>query len=195
MTPPSEGTPFRELTSTPIFGLLAHSSTWKVSSDLQAAVHKIEDVLNQADRASVKHPREMLDLLCIANLATWVASKEPLADPNDEIDPIARSKLDPKGMPVTSYMCHCGETGSGNISADFKPIGVFLTELLVKLAWQDTALRDIAAYFIAVEFSTASSGKARVWSRSIYSPHLRRKLTLSRLDQCIGWGEWDSSIE
>jgi hypothetical protein len=137
----------------------------------------------------------MLDLLCISNLATWVTSKQPLANPADEIDPVARSKFDANGSPATSYICHFGQESFGDLTASFKPVGVFITELLVKLAWQDIALRDIAAYFLAVEFSTASNGKVRLWPKSIYSSQLQRKLKLSRLSQHIGWGEWDSSIE
>ena len=195
MTLPSEGTPYRKLTAEPLLGVLAHSGSWEASDDVHATVEKIGTILDDSDAAYVKHPREMLDLLCIANLATWVTSKQPLANPDDEVDSIARSEYDPSGSPSTSYMCHCGEAGRGNTTTTFKPVGIFITELLVKLAWEDIALRDIAAYFLAVEFSTASSGKIRLWPRSIYSPQLRKKLKLSRLRQDIGWGEWDSSIE
>jgi hypothetical protein len=195
MARPSDGTPYRELSVQPVFGILAHSGGWKRSDDVEATIETIDEILNYADVAHVKHPREMLDLLCISNLATWVTSKQPLSDPADQIDLRVRSKLDPKGSPATSYMCHFGEKGFGDAISTFKPVGVFISELLVKLAWEDSALRNIAGYFLDVEFSTAASGKVRYWPRSIYSPQLRRKLKLSSLNQNIGWGEWDSSLE
>jgi hypothetical protein len=90
----------------------------------------------------------MLDLVCISNLATWVTSKEPLSHPDD----------DPTGSPTMSYMCHSGRDVLGQINPNFRSVGVFITELLVKMAWEDAALRDIASYFIGVDFSTSSSG-------------------------------------
>jgi hypothetical protein len=71
-----------------------------------------------------------------------------------------------------------------------------LTELLAKMAWEDKSLRDIAGYFIGVEFSSASSGRVRYWDRSIYSHELRGRLFLDRIERdYVGWGEWDYSID
>jgi hypothetical protein len=190
------GTPYCELVTPPVFGLLSHSHSWGVGPE-SGAVDTIDQLLAQADAQLVKHPREMPDLLCVCDLATWVASKEPLADPTDEIDPVARLKLNPQGSPATMYMCHRGETAIfGKVDPLFKPLGVFIGELLVKLAWEDVSLRDIAGYFVGVEFSSAARGTtARHWPKSIYSPQLRRKLKLRSLKNVVDWDEWAEIIE
>lgn len=188
-----EGSPYRELMSGPIVGLLAHAHQWKGKD----AISTIDDHVLAYDRQYVQHPRETLDLLCVANLATWVVSKSPLLDPQEEIDEFVRSQLDPKGEPTTTYMCHAGGKGffADAEFSNFSPLGVLISELLVKLAWEDPPLREIARYFLAVEFSRSSSGRSRHWDRSVYSPALRRRLSLSKLHDIIDWDEWATNIE
>jgi hypothetical protein len=190
------GTPYRELMSQPICGLLAHSSEWATARGRSAGMEAVSTAINGADTIHVKHPREMIDLICIADLASWGAVKEPLSDPKEEWHPETRKTRDPKGTPSTAYMCHGGQAGVfAEEDLQFGPLGIFLAELLVKLAWEDATLRPIASYFIGVEFSKASSGISRHWPRSIYSPELKRKLRLSRLAQELSWDEWAFSIE
>jgi hypothetical protein len=190
------GSPYRELMSQPICGLLAHSSELGAARAKPARMEAVSAAIVEADTIHVRHPREMTDLVCIADLASWGTSKEPLSDPKEELHPATRKARDPKGTPSTAYMCHGGQAGVfAEEDPQFGPLGIFLTELLVKLAWEDATLRPIASYFIGVEFSKASSGMSRHWPRSIYSLDLKRKLRLSRLAQELGWDEWAFSIE
>lgn len=192
-----EGTPYQELMVSPIFGLLAHAHSWRSGKTSASATDVIAEHLNAADAKHVKHPREIIDLVCVSNLATWATSKQPLSDPKEEIDETARATMDPKGVLSTSFMCHAGRRGffANQEFEHFSPIGVFISELLVKLAWEDPPLREIASYFLAVEFSRTSFGTIRQWDRTIYSESLRRKLSLSKLKNEIDWNEWASSIE
>ncbi|WP_125181973.1 DUF6602 domain-containing protein [Thiohalobacter thiocyanaticus] len=188
-----EGTPYKELMTGPIYGVLAHSHQWRGPD----ATQTIDDHLVAADSSHVGHPRETLDLVCISNLASWVVSKSPLFDPQEEIDDAARAKLNPKGVPATTYMCHAGAKGAfaDTEFENFTPVGVFVSQLLVKLAWDDVQLRDIASYFLSVEFSRSAVGQSRHWDWSVYSVGLRRKLSLSRLHTEIDWNEWSATIE
>ena len=192
MTQKGEGTPYKELMTSPLFGLLSHAHSWAAKS----AVDTIDKHLSDADDRFVTHPREMLDLVCVSNLATWSTSKSPLADPALEVDPDHRLSRDPKGTPTASYMCYSGQSGfASGLSQNFSPLGVFLSELLVKLAWDDEPLRDLASYFLGVDFASTSVGQVRYWNRGIYSPALRRKLTLKTLRSVLSWDEWATSIE
>jgi hypothetical protein len=191
-----KGSPYKELVTGPVFGLVAHAHSWAKSSDAAYATNIIDEHIVSADRRNVKHPREMLDLICVADLATWVTSKMPLFDPENEVDDESRAKLDPNGVPATNYMCHSGYgAATGRDGSPFSPIGVFISELLVKLAWQDISLRDIASYFVGVEFSSHASGHSRHWTREIYSRRLRRRLTLKSLKPEISWNEWAAIIQ
>jgi hypothetical protein len=69
--PVRRGTPYREMHSSIIYGLLAHSHSLSRSRPEE----KLESELYSADKELVQHPREMLDLLCVADLGTWKASK------------------------------------------------------------------------------------------------------------------------
>ena len=67
------GTPYKELHSPIIYGLLAHSHSWKEENSTPEG--NVERRLREADRLRVSHPRLQLDLLCVADLATWAMAK------------------------------------------------------------------------------------------------------------------------
>lgn len=189
-----QGTPYRELVSGPIFGIVAHAHCWK-GSDIDA-IRTIDGHISASDIAFVKHPRETADFVCVTNLATWVMSKDPLVQRADAADPESRAKIPLTGGPSTTYFCNAShDQQRAGESATFTPVGVFISELLVKLAWADVALRAIAGYFIGVELSNASSGRCRYWSRDVYSTQLKRKISADRLRDVIDWDEWAVSIE
>jgi hypothetical protein len=66
---PREGSPYRELVSPLVHGLLAHSHTWKKpGSD---PVENITNAVQIADLAHCDHPRNMLSVICVADAGTW----------------------------------------------------------------------------------------------------------------------------
>ena len=65
------GTPYIELHSPIIMGLLAHSHAWQ--SPESKPIANTESWLYKANQDFIKHPREMLDIICVSNLATWSA--------------------------------------------------------------------------------------------------------------------------
>ena len=77
--PDRVGTPYRELHTPIIYGVLAHSYSWKDENTMPESA--IEHKLSASDGTYVLHPRECLDLLCIADLGTWKTVKvlTPLA--------------------------------------------------------------------------------------------------------------------
>src|SRR5215510_1066483 len=65
------GSPYKELYSPVVYGLLAHSHVWK--GEGSTPLDNVERHLLAADLEHIKHPREMLDGIRIADLATWIA--------------------------------------------------------------------------------------------------------------------------
>ena len=175
-----KGTPYKELTSPIIFGLLAHSHSWRNYRD--QVIDIIDDHLFNSDYKHIKHPREMLDLVCVSDLAIWAGYKMTLLNPQDEGSPEYREMLPSEPYPGTLYDHIWGN-----------PIGVFISELLDKLSWKDIQLQAIARYFGGV-FASTAVGKIRVWSREIYSKGLNEKLTLDSLDSEGDWSEWSPQI-
>src|SRR5262249_20863415 len=79
LVPERTGSPYKELQSPIIYGLLAHSHEWRRAKS--KPVVNIERDLWQADLQYTKHPREMLDMLCVADLAFWNVYKMPWLGP------------------------------------------------------------------------------------------------------------------
>ena len=71
--PVGEGTPYRELHTPVVYGLLAHSHSWKRPKSTPE--DNIERKLRKTDKAHVSHPRLGLDLLCVSDLTTWTLFK------------------------------------------------------------------------------------------------------------------------
>ena len=64
---PRTGSAYKELHSPIVYGLLAHSHSWK--NEHSKPIDNIERNLGQAEK-SVTHPRELIDLLCVSDLCT-----------------------------------------------------------------------------------------------------------------------------
>ena len=64
--PTRSGTPYRELHTPILYGLLAHSHSWK--GDHSTPGNNISPKLRQSDFAYASHPRQSLDVLCVADL-------------------------------------------------------------------------------------------------------------------------------
>ena len=64
--PAREGTPYKELHAPIVYGLLAHSHSWK--GPKSTPEDNIRRKLLESDILHTSHPRECLDLLCIADL-------------------------------------------------------------------------------------------------------------------------------
>lgn len=185
------GSPFKELHSSIVFGLLAHSSCWK--SKGANTVKVIDDSLNLADSAFVHHPRNMLDIICVADVATWITKKTPWYGPMGwqfYRDFINSSKS--KGSPATSAYASSFSEIQGQTHS-FSPIGVLIANLLYRLAREDPNVRNIAEYFRAVLPSKSIVSKLRYWDDTVYSGQIRDKVTNG--NHLVGgimhhWDEW-----
>lgn len=82
--PARTGTPYTELHSPLVYGLLAHSHSWKGESSTPD--RNIEQKLHEIDGLHVSHPRLQLDLLCVADLAAWTSSKVTFIGPRQNLN-------------------------------------------------------------------------------------------------------------
>lgn len=73
MTAPRSGTPYRELVSPLVYGVLAHSHGWATSA---GAIQKVTHGLAEGVRTHAAHAREHLDLVCVADTCTLLKSTE-----------------------------------------------------------------------------------------------------------------------
>jgi hypothetical protein len=193
--PARYGTPRRELQSPIVYGLLAHSHSWK--GEQSKPLENIEIALSEAEEQFTEHPRQGLDLICIADLAAWAYVKSvyvgpsPLSLMTAPLDrPDTREERIKNKGPVTTSVRYSPEL-QGEESG-FTPIGATILRLLVKLAWEDPSLRDIVEYLDRVPIAGNSMGMVKNWDFSVYSDEVIDRLFADELDRNhdTPWDEW-----
>ena len=194
--PPREGTPYRELHSPILYGLLAHSHKWK--SPNSTPRDNVTAKLIGSDGSYVHHPRECLDALCIADLGTWVLNRLALFPPN-AVRQLRESGWQmphgpqyEKGVSMTNYAAYTVE--EENQRAAFTPIGSLIAALTRKLAWDNLSLRGLAEYYPSTGIVGAGGGFMRYWApREIYSDEVYARL----LSPPEGgkWSEWSNGYQ
>ncbi|WP_273567891.1 DUF6602 domain-containing protein [Maribacter halichondriae] len=162
-----------ELCSPVIYGLLAHSHSWKASGSEPKKI--VSDKLIECDAKLFKHPRECLDFICVSDIATWYSARTPMS-PNPKID---NGEVVAKWQPgpVTYYKMTKPEAFLKDSVPYLSntPLGALLTELLKKLSIKDSRLFEISKYF-SKALNTHGDSESRVWSENILSKTSRKKL-------------------
>ena len=194
--PSREGSPYKELHSPIIYGLLAHSHIWKRENSTPERT--ISDRLQASDEVHVEHPRLGLDLICVSDLCTWKSFKEAYRDPrfiNPELseDALLMAK---RSMPYPAAHTRYFYAPHRRIPHEYgTPIGAFISYLIERMAWENPDMRDIAEYFTQSNISgmTGAFGPIghlrRLWPSSIYSKQIRPRVESSMFDRSK-WSEW-----
>ena len=190
--PVREGTPYKELHAPIVYGLLAHSHSWKTPNSTPET--NIKQKLLESDKLHVSHPHECLDLLCVADLGTWISSKMTFVGPRviRDYESTPFSVCGPEGAALSM---HIGYTpSSAHQVQHFTPIGTLISDLTQRLAWEDQTLRDLADYYRLTGISGSGGGDFRYWSSSIYSESVRPRAETGPLLSGLAsiWNEWSS---
>lgn len=182
-----EGTPRLELRSPLIYGLLAHSHSWK--GDKSDPVANIKRALDLG-ASSVTHPRFEMDVLCVADLATWsstiVSRYEAAWQPTAQAELV--KAFGATCGPMTAMSCSSANSESQHSS--FRPVGALIDDLTGRIAWADPGVRDIADYFRKANLGGSGSGNMRPWPLSSYSPEVARQIGAGRITNGVAWDEW-----
>lgn len=182
-----KGSPYKELQCPILYGLLAHSHSWKGNGS--TPVSNIEKQLAESDQKFITHPNQMPDLICVADLAFWSACKLTFMGPS----------LHPNWENMVSVFGPNGSAGSGYIGGfeetegkanKIIPIGSLITSLLNKLAWEYPNLRQLARYFTLSNNGGESGVSFRKWETKIYSNEIRAKVESGQLRNGVHWDEW-----
>ena len=183
--PAREGTPYKELHAPIVYGLLAHSHSWKGNNSTPAA--NIKQTLLKSDQLHVSHPREYLDLLCVADLGTWKIMKT--------LAPLARAAHYKIPMNIvlennlalqTAYIM--ATSANTNQNEYFTPIGSCIFDLSRKLAWEDTQLQEISQYYEGTKMGGLGKGESRLRNFS-FSENVTRQLQNHHFT-LENWNEW-----
>ncbi len=177
--PERKQTPYKELHAPIVYGLLAHSHSWKAENSTPEK--NIENKLHASDFTHVSHPRECLDLLCVADLATWTMFKTTSSFP----------KFD--GPDVGAQTTYFGHTHYSN-PKQFNPIGTLISRLTLRLAWEDPALRDLADYYYKTSIGGSARGFSRKWHTSVYNREKSPTPPLDYFPRHPFWDEWANNF-
>ncbi len=176
------GTPYKELHTPIVYGLLAHSHSWKGNNSTPEV--NIARNLYKYDSQHVSHPRQTLDLLCVADLAAWTSFKSAFASRQNEPDKLVLSSYVERILSPDNQLEH------------FTPIVTLVSNLSQRLAWENPTLRNLADYYritnvagspitkrqIDVLWSTSTIYSEEVYSRFLADDYLTRSYAI--------WDEW-----
>ena len=188
--PAREGTPYKELHTPIVYGLLTHSHSWKGPN--ATPEDNIRQKLWESDIFHVLHPRECLDLLCVADLTTWTLYKSLFIS---DYELSGAPVYEANGLMKTAYIqrtpSYDGQTKRST------PIGNLISSLSRRIAWEDPILRDFVNYYWYAGIASGGTSIDRLWPASVYSEKVRRYIQDSgRLvgTNLLRWDEWQDSF-
>jgi len=169
--------PYFETTSPVLYGLLAHQSVWKANRETQVArLLRLLDEDKGEGKIAVRHPSELLDVVCVANLDCLALGREVFSYST-----------------MRTHYFNCAARPGREDAPEFNPIATLLCYLLRRLAWEDTRLRGISVYFDKALLAWRTVNRSRDWSPDFYSTATRQRLE-SRPAATTGlynpWDEW-----
>ena len=181
ITAPRQGTPYLELVSPIIYGVLAHSHGW---SNGQVACEKINENFIVGTKANATHAREYLDLVCIADTCVLLKSIEfkRLGDlPDDAPDQL---------------LCLVGSFFAWPTPP---PVGSLLAYLLIRLGWEDPQVRPFAEYFRLARMLRRGAGGTVNLDPTGLTAETEAEAQLRSSDLRIkipwSWDEWAFALE
>lgn len=195
-------TPYQELNSPLIYGLLAHSHTWKgkkskPNDNIETAIHYFSNTI-------CKHPREVIDLVCIADIAVWTSHKMIIygKDLLKQLKPRYSSNVNAwkdaqkcSGLIETNFCQSSRSTQQTEKSREaFTPVGSFISELMEKMAWRDEDMKPIVQYFTRSNVRGGGQGYCRIWPLSVLNSQIINELSKKGLSTGNKWNEWSINL-
>jgi hypothetical protein len=190
------GTLLAELYSPPVYGLLAHSHSWKAESStpIDNIDVKLAEVLN-----GIGHPSELIDIICVADLAAWTLThwtECPWFYPDDFREFREKAGAPPEGSVTTGYFRYGGEDDEPPDdeppSEAPNPVAVLVSELLKRLAWDDPDLLPLADYFRIAGIRSFGMLTPRFFGLDVLSEEVQERLRHQgpSTDPESFWDEW-----
>lgn len=161
---PREGTPRAELHGAFPYGLLALSHNWKAEPAATLGKNVAEA------QARVSHPRELLDLICVADLACVTAGR--ISYLPAEAVAVVTNRAASAPMVSAGYAISDPETS-------IAPVASFISGLLTRLSFHDPELKPLADGLRLTGTQGNASGSFDYWTlEHAYSQTVRERIHL-----------------
>ncbi|WP_194913201.1 DUF6602 domain-containing protein [Catenulispora rubra] len=177
------------------YGILCHSHVWKTARPRKTPVAQISERLTKHQESAVRHPRELVDFVCVADTGCWATKRMTYisADLVRHLQPQpcitdshrthgavlaapVRITSQPLRLAGTSGMYGYGGLAPGDTPVA-PPIAQFVTALLTRLSYQDHDLKPIAESLHLNGYNSWTTGPGRWWSAAdVYSQRVLRGL-------------------
>jgi hypothetical protein len=162
------GSPRDEMLAPFPVGILAHSYDWKSPGSMPR--DNITRNLRSRDSELVRHPRESLDFLCVADLGMWWTMRLPFM-------PTHPTELLSSAMTGNATGIALSGIGQTEESEVFAPVASLMTHLLIRLSYSDPALGALAKSLRVMGTLGTSVGESRTWPLDeVYSDGARAQL-------------------
>jgi hypothetical protein len=178
---------YEEFNSRIIYGLLAHSHSWKKGKIRDQVFNIMENITNVHENTTTE-AKELIDLICIADTATYVLTKELHYGkvPEDMIETL--KELKSKAALTLGYHAHWVDEGDpyslrGTIH------GTMIAFLLRKMGYKDASIRNFAQYLRETAIEGASIGRIAAIPMRIDQRLISRKFKEHGGEENL-WNEW-----
>ena len=167
-------------------GLLAHSHIWSPST----ATRHVTEALDLG--LEVNHPRDVLDITCVADLGTWDVTRMSYMGPgwnSWHLDPLREAF--PDGYASCTVFGPDPETfAKTQNQSPAIPVAQLCAYLTHRLAWEDPSMRPMADYFAVVGMFGSGKGLGRPWPLdAVFSADVVQAMRAGRIDQ-EAWSHW-----
>jgi uncharacterized protein DUF6602 len=183
--PTRVGTPYDELNSAPIFGLLAHSRSFR---GIRAS-WKLHEVVEKYQTKHVRHPRELLDIICVADTATLPMSKHIVMGHDLNTKELEELKeMEASALISTMYVIHDEDREASDVDHTGAILAGLIHELTFRMAFEDPSVRDWADHLSNLGFY-GGIGRPVYWTEEELSTDVRD--TLNKVGrQGDHWSRW-----
>ncbi|OLU12934.1 hypothetical protein BVH01_21435 [Pseudomonas sp. PA1(2017)] len=179
---PRTGTPYHELHQPIIYGVLAHSHSWKKGKEGCAFTILRSILKNQYQ--DIEHPREMLDIIAIADTATYKLNKEVLIGPSipeQEFQNGFFSDSDLTDGVGVGYTCGWDESSKPWYGTT---LGRLVCYLMERMAYEDPSLRPMAEFYVMSDLDTGGISCPDLWkSDAVFTDHVLNELRTVGTDE------------
>jgi len=183
-----DGTPYDELHSPITFGLLAHAAELG-----KTPVERMDGLLGRELEAD-GHPREVLDVVCVAQMACWTSMHLLLPRPAAIDDQLWRRmrelhQLGETGSIRTNYMRWLPWPGN---EIPPTPLYVLIGHLLKRAAWDFPVYQPLENYWTLSQVHGAGGGAvaSRSWPFTTLSEPVQRGVLEGRVTSGVRWSRW-----
>jgi hypothetical protein len=183
---PTLGTPFDELHQPPFFGLLAHTARGDATRADEESFSSFGRI-HRYETEFVEHPREMVDLVCIADEGTYVLNKS--VHVRRHMDEDARERMRQSGLEEAVTTMYLGSSeGIRGFDTTGQIFGSLMHALTRYMAYRDTTVRSFSDYLL-LSGTWGGIGVPVLWNLAVLSRSVVARLRREGYGRSA-WSPW-----